>query len=131
MWLSISKLVCRSKSASSKLQCFLASGPPTEVVSLDCRCSPLNSRHKLTSHTGFNHNLHHPPSSPVHSTYVTLPAKIGQTDTFHGILNFTDLYRAFIFLSNDTKIMQMCLQVQRLLINQSGYRRKFHSEKLG
>ena len=27
--------------------------------------------------------------------------------------------------------MQICLRVQKLFINQSGYRRKFHSEKLG
>ena len=27
--------------------------------------------------------------------------------------------------------MQICLQVQKLLINQSGYRREFHSEKFG
>ena len=39
--------------------------------------------------------------------------------------------RAFIFFSSDTKIMQICLQVQKLLINQSGYHREFHSEKLG
>ena len=36
---------------------------------------------------------------------------------------FTLLWRAFIFFSIDTKILQICLQVQKLLINQSGYRR--------
>ena len=65
------------------------------------------------------------------SIIVTLPSKTSHIDTFHEILIFTHLYRAFIFLSNDTKIMQICLQVQKLLINQSGYRTKFHSEKLG
>ena len=67
----------------------------------------------------------------VQLEYVTLLSKMSQIDTFHEILIFTHLYRAFIFLSNDTKIMQICLQVQTLLINQSGYHREFHSEEMG
>ena len=57
-----------------------------------------------------------------------LPSKTSHTDTFHEIWSFTHLYRAFIFLSNDTKIMQICPQAQKLLINQSGYCREFHSD---
>ena len=37
----------------------------------------------------------------------------------------------FFSFSNDIKFLQICLQVQKLLITQSGYRREFHSEKLG
>ena len=66
----------------------------------------------------------------VKMVIVTLPSRINHNDTVHEILIFTDLQKAFIFFSNDTKIMQNCLQVQKLLINQSGYHREFHSEKL-
>ena len=42
---------------------------------------------------------------------VTLPSKTSHINTFHEIWIFTHLLIAFIFLSNDTKIMQICLQV--------------------
>ena len=64
-------------------------------------------------------------------SFLTLPSKTSHVDTFHEFLIFTHLWRAFIFLLNDTKIMQICLQVKKLLINQSGYWREFHSDKLG
>ena len=50
------------------------------------------------------------------TTNVTLPSKMSHIDTFHEILILTRLYGAFIFLSNDTKIMQICHKTLHLTI---------------
>ena len=45
--------------------------------------------------------------------------------------DFYTLVKSIHFPFKWYKIVQICLQVQKLLINESGYRREFHSEKLG